>query len=159
MQSTKLLVILNAEPHPSSGSNIYFRNAFWLYSLRNNLAPKILVLMQPKLRLGLKLNFGMWTGKNWRDQSFQLKRHTANLPILSKHYTTSWQLTKTKISFAVKTIDLGSNLKVCAGIKKKNYSKKFFKSGEKNFRTSKISQIRVKFFCMDEKLFWNKFSQ
>ena len=33
--------------------------------------------------------------------------------------TTSFQLTETKISFAVKTIDLGSYLKVFTGIKEK----------------------------------------
>ena len=69
------------------------------------------------------------------DLEFTLKvnHHKEITNFRTAQCTTSWQLTKTKISFAVKTIDLWSNLKVYAGIKKKKSLKKIFLSWRKKF--------------------------
>ena len=65
--------------------------------------------------------------------------------VWGKQCTTSCQLTQTKFSFLVKSINFWSYLKVYTGIKEKKLKKKFFQHGEKKFSDLQNFSDKVNF--------------
>ena len=69
---------------------------------------------------------------------------------ISSMLNISYDYSQSKFSFTIKTIDLGSNLKVSTGIKKKKWEENFFSFG---WWTRKCALVDAPFLCLLPKSF------